>query len=76
MKLEDNETVSYVIGPRGTILTPADLPSTNTKRWTVCRKAEIAAAIRGGLISLEDACERYSLTVEEFVSWQQPNRRS
>ena len=74
MKLEDNEPVSYVIGPQGTILTPADLPSTNIKRWTVCRKAEIIAAIRGGLLSLEEACERYALTVEEFISWQRPCR--
>jgi len=75
VKLQNNEPVSYVIGPQGAILTPADLPSTNVKRWTVYRKAEIIAAIRGGLLSLEDACERYSLTVEEFVSWQQPMKR-
>jgi hypothetical protein len=28
------------------------------------------AAVRGGLISLEDACDRYTLTVDEFLSWQ------
>ena len=28
------------------------------------------AAVRGGLLSLEEACERYTLTVEEFLSWQ------
>ena len=26
--------------------------------------------MRGGLISLEEACERYTLTVDEFLSWQ------
>jgi hypothetical protein len=26
--------------------------------------------VRGGLISLEDACTRYTLSVEEFLSWQ------
>jgi hypothetical protein len=26
--------------------------------------------VRGGLLSLEEACERYTLTVEEFLSWQ------
>jgi hypothetical protein len=30
----------------------------------------VVAAVRGGLLSLEDACERYALTVEEFLSWQ------
>ena len=28
------------------------------------------AAVRGGLLSLEEACERYKLTVDEFLSWQ------
>ena len=34
------------------------------------RKAEVVAAVRGGLISIEEACERYKLTVDEFLSWQ------
>ena len=28
------------------------------------------AAVRGGLLSLEEACQRYTLTVDEFLSWQ------
>ena len=28
------------------------------------------AAVRGGLLSLDDACSRYTLTVDEFLSWQ------
>ncbi len=34
------------------------------------RKAEVVAGVRAGLISLEEACERYTLSVEEFLSWQ------
>jgi hypothetical protein len=34
------------------------------------RKAEVVAAVRGGLLSLEEACTRYTLTVDEFLSWQ------
>jgi hypothetical protein len=30
----------------------------------------VVAAVRGGLLSLEEACARYTLTVEEFLSWQ------
>ena len=59
----------YVIGPDGTPLTIADLPPPNTKRWVIRRKAEVVAAVRGGLLSVEEACERYTLTVEEFLSW-------
>ena len=60
----------YVIGPNGSALTVADLPSRGTKRWVIRRKAELVAAVRGGLLSLEEACERYTLTVDEFLSWQ------
>ena len=62
--------VKYVIGPDGSPLTIADLPPTTTRRWVIRRKAEVVAAVRGGLLSLEEACERYRLTVEEFLSWQ------
>jgi hypothetical protein len=62
--------VKYVIGPDGSPLTIADLPPVTTKRWVIRRKAEVVAAVRGGLLSLEDACTRYKLTVDEFLSWQ------
>src|SRR4030095_13657592 len=62
--------VKYVIGPDGSPLTIADLPPPTTKRWVIRRKAEVVAAVRGGLLSLEEACARYTLTVEEFLSWQ------
>ncbi|MDC9701475.1 MAG: DUF1153 domain-containing protein [Alphaproteobacteria bacterium] len=60
----------YVTGPDGSPLTIADLPPKSTKRWVVRRKAEVVAAVRGGLLSLDEACNRYTLTVEEFLSWQ------
>jgi len=62
--------VKYVIGPDGSPLTIADLPPTNTRRWVIRRKAEVVAAVRGGLLSLDEACQRYTLTTEEFLSWQ------
>ena len=60
----------YVIGPDGSPLTIADLPAPGTKRWVIRRKAEVVAAVRNGTISLEDACNRYKLSLEEFLSWQ------
>ena len=62
--------INYVIGPDGTPLTVADLPAPGTRRWVIRRKAEVVAAVRGGLLSLEEACSRYTPTVEEFLSWQ------
>ncbi|MCW5723322.1 MAG: DUF1153 domain-containing protein [Maricaulaceae bacterium] len=61
---------NYVIGPDGSPLTLADLPKPDTHRWVIRRKAEVVAAVRGGLLSLDEACERYRLTVEEFLGWQ------
>ncbi len=62
---------AQVIGPLGEPLTVASLPSPDTTRWVVRRKAEVVAAVRGGLLSLEEACQRYTLTTEEFLCWQQ-----
>ena len=59
-----------MIGPDGSPLTLADLPNPDTKRWVIRRKAEVVAAVRGGLLSLDEACSRYKLTVEEFIGWQ------
>ena len=60
----------HVVGPDGSSLTVADLPPTNTKRWVVRRKAEVVLAVRGGLLTLDEACERYRLSMDEFLSWQ------
>lgn len=59
-----------MIGPDGLPLTLADLPPPTTKRWVIRRKAEVVSAVRGGLLTLEEACERYQLTLEEFLAWQ------
>jgi hypothetical protein len=47
-----------------------DLPPPGIKRWVIRRKAEVVSAVRAGIISLEEACQRYTLSVEEFLSWQ------
>ncbi len=48
----------------------ADLPAANTRRWVVRRKAVVVQAVRNGSISLQEACRRYHLSVEEFLAWQ------
>lgn len=59
-----------VIGPLGQPLTLASLPSPQTKRWIAHRKAELVAAVEGGLLTVDEVCERYGIELEEFVSWQ------
>jgi len=61
---------NYVIGPGGSKLTMNNLPPPNTTRWVPRKKAEIVAAVRGGLLSLSEARDRYALTLEEFTAWQ------
>lgn len=65
-----------VIGPMGEPLTLEGLPSPDTTRWVARRKAEVVAAVTGGLLTVEEAMERYSLSLEEFVSWQRAVDRS
>jgi hypothetical protein len=67
---------AQVIGPLGEPLTLADLPSPETKRWVVRRKAEVVAAVGGGLLTIDEVLERYNLTLEEFASWQRAVDRS
>jgi len=53
----------------------SDLPSPDTKRWVVRRKAVVVQAVRNGMISLQEACRRYNLSVEEFLAWQRAIER-
>jgi transposase-like protein len=46
-----------------------NLPPPDTKRWVVRRKAAVVAAVRGGGITMEEACRYYQLSEEEFLSW-------
>jgi hypothetical protein len=61
---------NFIPGPDGGPLTLYDLPPAGTMRWVSRRKAEVVAAVDGGLISLDEACQRYALSIEEFLSWQ------
>lgn len=58
------------LNPTGDLMTAEDLPPPDTKRWVIRRKAEVVAGVRLGLISLEEACRRYHLSLDEFLSWQ------
>jgi hypothetical protein len=71
-----NTRPASVVGPHGERLTMEALPAPDTSRWVVRRKAEVVAAVNGGMLSLEEACKRYQLTLEEFASWQRAVERS
>ncbi len=56
--------------PDGSQMTRADLPPVDTRRWVASRKAAVIKAVLAGLISREEALARYSLSEEEYESWQ------
>ena len=74
----ENQTFrpAHVIGPLGEPLTMETLPAPDTRRWVVRRKAEVVAAVNGGLLTIDELCERYGLTLEEFAGWQRAVDRS
>ncbi len=57
------------------VITMDDLPPPNTRRWVARRKATVVAAVRRGLITLDEACLRYTLSVEEYLSWERAIER-
>ena len=56
--------------PDGTVLSRADLPVPDTRRWVASRKAVVVHAVAHGLIPLREALERYGLSDEEFTLWK------
>jgi len=62
-------------GPRavtlndGTIMTRADLPPDDTRRWVASRKAAVVKGVQSGLISQKDAMEKWALSEEELNEW-------
>jgi transposase-like protein len=46
-----------------------ELPPPDTTHWTARRKAAVVEAVRTGMISVQEACLRYGLSIEEFLSW-------
>ena len=55
--------------PDGTVMTRADLPDPETRRWVASRKASVVRAIDHELITREDALKLYELSEEELDAW-------
>ena len=68
--MSGNSPGKAVIDPFGEPLTVDTLPPADTTRWVPRRKAQVVCAIRGGLISRQEACDRYGISDEELFSWE------
>ena len=47
-----------------------DLPPADTERWVKSRKLAVIQAIKQGVLSEGQACERYNISAEELNSWK------
>lgn len=50
--------------------TKIELPPPNTKRWSSRRKAAVVVATRAGILSRQEAHQRYMLSDEELATWE------
>lgn len=56
--------------PDGSVLTRADLPPSQTRRWVASRKAKVVIAVASGLLKRDEALGIYELSDEEFSEWE------
>ncbi len=56
--------------PDGSVMTRADLPPANTRRWVASRKLAVVKGVLSGLIPLKEVLDLYGLSEEEFNSWR------
>lgn len=47
-----------------------ELPPPQTVRWVKSRKMAVIRAIESGVLTDQDACQRYGLSEEELSSWK------
>ncbi|MEX3315577.1 DUF1153 domain-containing protein [Sulfitobacter sp. PS-8MA] len=66
-----------VDGPRsvtladGSVMSRADLPDPDTRRWVASRKAAVVRGVVYGLITQSEALARYGISDDEFMEWLQ-----
>ena len=65
-KVDGPRTVTL---PDGSVMSRADLPDPDTKRWVASRKASVVRGVLYGLITKDEALERYRISDEEFREW-------
>lgn len=45
------------------------LPKSVQTRWIPRHKKQVVQAVCCGFLSLRDACQRYKLSTDEFITW-------
>ncbi|WP_116598506.1 CtrA inhibitor SciP [Primorskyibacter marinus] len=65
-KVEGPRTVTL---PDGRVMTHADLPPPETRRWVASRKLAVVRAVAYGLLTRDAAKSRYALSDDELHEW-------
>lgn len=47
----------------------ANLPCPRTTRWVPRRKAEVVSAVASGVVTVNEVCTMYRMSIDEFASW-------
>ncbi|WP_137700576.1 CtrA inhibitor SciP [Marimonas lutisalis] len=55
--------------PDGSVMSRGDLPPEGTVRWVASRKAAVVRGVTYGLITQDEAMQRYGISQEEFLEW-------
>lgn len=63
-RLSNDNRLDEIFGPM------PELPSPSTSRWTMRRKAAIIEAVHGGWVPIEEVCQLYAISVDEFIAWE------
>jgi hypothetical protein len=66
---EPHSKEPFFIGPDAKRVTSADLPPRDPLNLTSPQKSMVVAAVRHGLITISEACERYHLSLDEYLHW-------
>jgi hypothetical protein len=66
---EPHSMEHFFIGPDGKRVTLADLPPRDLLNLTSPQKSMVVGAVRNGLITISEACERYHLSRDEYLHW-------
>jgi hypothetical protein len=62
-------TLLDIAGPGGKHVTLSQLPPHGHKCASVRQQLLVVAAVRQGMLTFAEACERYNLDLEEYLSW-------
>ena len=50
-------------------MTRDSLPCPRTTRWVARRKAEVVSAVASGIVTVNEVCAMYRMSIDEFASW-------